>query len=160
MADACSSSRDQGGSAGAREPRTIPGVKGKAHELASSFAGKAEEAACAAVQGTKDVASSVVHTVEGMASTLGHQAEGAVEAVGGEMKALAGKIRDNTPAGGVFGSAASGVASGLESGGAYLQDHNLRGMGEDITSVIRRYPLQAILLGIGVGFLVGRSSRS
>jgi hypothetical protein len=95
-----------------------------------------------------------------MASTIGHKTEGAVESVGGEMKSLAGTIRHNAPEGGVFGSAASGVASTLESGGAYLQEHNLHGMAEDATALIRRYPLQAILAGIGVGFLVGRALRS
>ena len=160
MADASSGSRDQAGHAGARERGTAPGVKGQAHEETSSLAAMAREVASSAVQGTKDVASSVAHRAEGMASTIGHRAEEAVGAIGGEMRALAGTIRESAPQGGVVGSAASGMAGTLESGGAYLQEHNLRGMGEDVTNVVRRYPLQAILLGIGVGFLVGRASRS
>jgi phage-related protein len=135
-------------------------VKDRAHEEATALAAQAKEAGTSAVEKTKDVASSVVQRMGDMASTIGHKTEGAVDSVGGEMKSLAGTIRDNAPKGGVFGSAASGVASTLESGGAYLQDHNLHGMAGDTTALIRRYPLQAILAGIGVGFLIGRVSRS
>ena len=160
MAETSTSSRDRGGYAGASEVRTPTGVKDNVHEEASSLAAEAKEACASAVEKTKEAASSVVHRMGDMASTIGHKTEGAVESVGGEMKSLAGTIRDNAPRGGVFGSAASGVASTLESGGAYLQEHNLHGIAEDATALIRRYPLQAILAGIGVGFLVGRALRS
>jgi hypothetical protein len=160
MAETSTSSRDTGGYASASEGRTPTSVKDKAHEEATALAAKGKEAGASAVEKTKDVASSVVQRMGDIASTIGHKTEGAVGSVGGEMKSLAGTIRDNTPSGGVFGSAASGVASTLESGGAYLQEHNLHRMAEDATALIRRYPLQAILTGIGVGFLVGRASRS
>ena len=160
MAETSISSRDKDGHAGASDPRGAHGVKDTAYEEASLFAAKAKEAASSAVAKTKDVASSVVLKAEDVASVIGHQAEGAVDAVGGEMKSLAGTIREKAPRSGVLGSSAAGVASTLESGGAYLQEHNLHGIAEDATSLIRRYPLQAILAGIGVGFLVGRASRS
>jgi hypothetical protein len=160
MAETSTSSRDRGGYAGAGEVCHPTSVKDRAYEEASSLAAKAKEAGACAMEQTKDVASSVAQRMGDMASTIGHKTEGAVESVGGEMKSLAGTIRDNAPKDGVVGSAASGVASTLESGGAYLQDHNLHGMAEDATALIRRYPLQAILAGIGVGFLVGRALRS
>ncbi len=160
MAETSTSSRDRRGDAGASEFRTPTGVKDNVHEEASSLTAEAKEACASAVEKTKEVASSVVQRMGDMASTIGHKTGGAVDSVGGEMKSLAGTIRDNAPKGGVFGSAASGVASTLESGGAYLQDHNLHGMAGDATAIIRRYPLQAILAGIGVGFLIGRVSRS
>ena len=159
MAETSTGSRDKVGDAGASETRIAPDVKEKAYEEAAAVATKAKEAASSAVEKTKDMASSVVQSVEDMASTIGHKAEGAVDSVGGGMKSLAGTIRDKAPAGGVFGTAASGVASSLESGGAYLQEHNLHGLATDATSLIRRYPLQAILVGVGVGFLVGRALR-
>ena len=103
---------------GHSEFRTPTGVKDNVHEEASSLAAEAKEACASAVEKTKEAASSVVHRMGDMASTIGHKTEGAVDSVGGEMKSLAGTIRDNAPKGGVFGSAASGVASTLESGGA------------------------------------------
>ena len=159
MAETSKSSGDKGGHAGASAAHGAPGVKNKAYEEASALAAKAKEAASSTVESTKDVASSIVQNVGDVASTIGHKAEGAVGTVGGGMQSLAGTIRDTAPEGGVLGTAASGVASTLESGGAYLQDHNLHGMTEDLTHLIRRYPLSAILAGVGAGFLVGRVSR-
>jgi hypothetical protein len=152
-------SRDQAAHAGAGEPRSAPGVGDAADEAASGLAATVKEAVSSAVETTTDLASSVVQKVEDVASTIGHKAEGAVETVGGQMKSLAGTIRDKAPKGGVLGTAASGVASTLESGGVYLQEHNLHGMAEGVTDLIRRYPLPAILVGVGMGFLVGRFSR-
>ena len=159
MADPSTISRDKGGHVGAGETRPAPGVKDKACEEASALATKAKEAASCTVEKTRDAASSVVRQVEDMASAIGHKAEGTVGAVGGQMTSLAGTIRENAPAGGVLGSAASGVASTLESGGVYLQEHNLHGMADGVAALVRRYPLPAILLGVGMGFLVGRTSR-
>jgi len=160
MADTSIGSRDKGGYAGTCETRSAPGVMDKACDEASALATKVNDAAASAVARTRDAASSFLQKVEDAGSNIGHRAEGAVESVGGQMKSLAGTIRENAPASGVFGNAASGVASTLESGGAYLQEQNLHGMAEDVTGLVRRYPFQALLLGVGVGFLVGRASRS
>jgi len=143
----------------------------KAKPEAASLAAQAQDAVTSAVAKTKDaavnfgnkaqdMASDLGKKAEGMASDFGKKAEGAMGSVGGEMKSLAGTIRSQAPQGGALGSAACSMASGLESGGAYLQEHNLHAMVEDVGSMIRTYPLQAILVGLSVGFLVGRSSRS
>jgi len=123
-------------------------LKDKASEEASTLSMKGRDAISAAAAKTRDVTSSTLQ-----------MAEGAVDTVGGEMKSLAGSIRERSPVGGMFGNAASGVANTLESGGTYLQERNLPGMSGDVTNLIRRYPLQAILVGLGVGFLVGRVVR-
>ena len=68
------------------------------------------------------------------------------------MKSLAGTIREYAPQGGMLGSAGSTIASGLESGGRYLQEQGLRGVGDDLTALIRRNPLPAVLIGIGFGY--------
>jgi len=160
MADTIINSWDKSGHAGPCESHTAAAVKDRAHGDESALAAKAKEAGCSAVEKTKNMASSVVQNLEDAASTIGHKAEGAVDSVGGGMNSLASTIRQNAPAHGVLGSAAAGVASSLESGGAYLQEQNLHGMAEDLTSLIRRYPIQALLVVVGVGFLVGRASRS
>ena len=75
------------------------------------------------------------------------------------MKSLAGTIRDKAPGSGMMGNAASTVADTLESGGRYLQEQGLSGIGEDLTNLIRRNPFPALLVGIGVGYLIeGRIS--
>jgi len=155
MADTSFSSKDTGGC-----PVPGPNLKDRAVEEASALSAKARDAVSAAAAKSRDAASSTFQMAGDAATAIGHKAEGAVDTVGGEMQSLAGTIREKAPAGGMWGSAASGVARTLESGGAYLQERNLHGMAGDATNLIRRYPLQAILVGIGVGFLVGRAVRS
>jgi len=150
---------DKGAHPGGSVPGPVPGLKDRAVEEASALSAKAREVASAAAAKTKDLASSTFQMVGDAATDIGHKAEGAVDSVGGEMQSLAGSIREKAPQGGMWGSAASGVAHGLESGGAYPQERNLHGMAGDATNLIRRYPLQVILLSLGVGFLVGRVVR-
>jgi hypothetical protein len=94
-----------------------------------------------------------------LACEAGHQAERAVGAVGSGMQSLAQNIREHSPESGVVGSAASAVADTLERGGRYLETENLRGMGQDLTNLIRRNPIPALLIGVGLGFLLARATR-
>jgi len=94
------------------------------------------------------------------ATYLGNKAEGATAAVGSGMRSLAGTIRENLPHEGALGSASGAVASTLESGGRYLEHEGLKGIGNDVTNVIRRNPIPAVLIGIGIGFLIARAARS
>jgi ElaB/YqjD/DUF883 family membrane-anchored ribosome-binding protein len=95
-----------------------------------------------------------------MASNLEHRAEEALSTVGQQMQSLAGNLRERVPQQGMLGSAASAVASSLETSGAYLQQQHLNDMVEDVSEVVRRYPLQSVLVGIGVGFCLARTFRS
>ena len=139
----------------------------KAKDMTASTAERAKDMASSAVDKAKDTASAIAEKAQDatrragdVAKNVGHKMEDTVAVVGGQMKSLAGTIRDKAPQEGVVGSAASRVATTLESGGAYLQEHNLHGMAEDMTSLIRRYPLQSLLVGIGIGFLIARATRS
>jgi hypothetical protein len=76
------------------------------------------------------------------------------------MKSLAGTIREKAPHGGFVGQASSTVAETLERGGRYLEEQGLSGIGDDLTNLIRRNPIPALLVGIGVGFLLARATRS
>jgi hypothetical protein len=103
------------------------------------------------------MASAAGSTASQFASNLGQRAEEATSNVGERMSTLGSTLRERGPHGGVLGSATSAVASGLESGGHYLQEQGLSGMWEDMQSLIRRYPVQALLVGVGVGFLMARA---
>jgi len=54
------------------------------------------------------------------------------------------------------------VAHGFERTGQYLKDEGFTGMANDLTEMVRRNPLPALIFGIGVGFILARltSSRS
>jgi len=108
----------------------------------------------------KSLASTAVQKTEDAASFVGHKADEATEAVGHSMKSLGGTIRENTPKEGMLADAGGAVASTLETGGKYLEDHNLKDISEDITNVIRRNPVPAVLLALGIGFLLARATRS
>jgi hypothetical protein len=125
------------------------GTVGKAQDTASTLMDKAKQAAGTVADKAKDVASAV-----------GDRAESATHAVGSGMQSLAGTIRDRAPQSGIIGGAASGVAGALDRGGRYLEEQGLGGMGEDLTNMIRRNPIPALLIGVGLGFLLARMTRS
>jgi len=135
-------------------------IKERAQDLANTAAEKGKEVAAGVVEKAKDVAGTAAKTASEFASTVGHKAEDAACAVGGSMKSLAGNIRENLPREGAIGTASSAVADTLESSGRYLQEEGFSGMAEDLTNMIRRNPIPALLLGIGIGFLLARSTRS
>jgi len=129
------------------------------HGEASSVADKAREAAASVADKTRETASAMADKAGEMASNVGHKAEDATAAVGGSMKSLAGSIREHAPDSGMLHSASTSVADTLESGGRYLQEHGLEGLGADLTSLVRRNPLPALIFGITFGFLMGRAAR-
>jgi hypothetical protein len=75
------------------------------------------------------------------------------------MRNLAGTIRQSAPNEGMIGSAASTVAERLEAGGRYLEEETLSDLSREAMDLIRRYPLQAMLVGIGIGYLIARATR-
>jgi hypothetical protein len=100
-------------------------------------ADKAQETASAAVDKTND----------------------GIAAVGHQMTALGGTVRKAAPQGGLIGSAATTVADKLQAGGRYLEGHGLQDMGKDLTSIVRHYPVQSVLVGFGLGCLLGMTLR-
>ena len=132
----------------------------RATDVASSVAHSAGQMASAAGQRVKDTASSVAGQAQDVASNLGQRAEEATSSVGSGMRSLAGTLRENLPHEGMMGSASSAVADTLERGGRYLEEEGLSGVGADFTDLIRRNPIPALLVGIGIGFLLGRTMRS
>jgi hypothetical protein len=40
---------------------------------------------------------------------------------------------------------------------AAVQDRGVQGLSEDLTGLIRRYPVPALLIGLGIGYVLGRS---
>jgi hypothetical protein len=133
---------------------------GKQESGAAAVADRAKEAGSSAMDKAKDVASSVAETAGNVASAVGRKADDAASAVGSGIKSLGGTIREQGPHSGVLGGAASGVAGALESSGRYLERQGLSGIGEDLTNLIRRNPFPALLVGIGIGFLIARATTS
>ncbi len=132
----------------------------KAQDVAGSIKDKAQDLAGQAGQKAQDLAHAAGQKVQDYAHAAEQRAEDATSSVGGSLKSAADRLRQNTPHEGMFGRASEAVASTLEGSGSYLQDKNLPGMAEDVTNMIRRNPIPAVLLGLGLGFLLGRTLRS
>jgi hypothetical protein len=138
----------------------IDDAKEKVEEKAESLTEKAKSAASAVGQKASEAASAVAHGASNAASAVSDKVDEGLTAVGGGMTSLAGTIRDKGPHEGAMSSATTSVAESLESGGKYLQEQGLSGMADDLTDVIRKHPIPALLVAIGIGFMVARATRS
>jgi uncharacterized protein YjbJ (UPF0337 family) len=54
-------------------------------------------------------------------------------------------------------TAARAVADTVKGAGGYLQAMGMDRITGDVTGLIRRYPVPAVLIGLGIGLLIGRS---
>ena len=144
-----SATKDYGSSAVEHLKETAGQVGEKIKDATAGLGSKAREAA-----------STVGDMVSSAASSVGKSADKATSATGSSVKHLGETIKEKGPQDGVFGTASRAVADTLEKGGKYLEQEGLSGMMDDVTELIRRNPMPAILVGIGLGFLIGRTLRS
>src|SRR5438270_12211914 len=139
-------------------------VAEKAKELATAVTDKSKELAAAVAQAAggmaKDAASAVAQRAGDAASTVGRTAEDATSAFGGNIESLGHTLREKAPHDGMLGTASCAVAGTLESSGRYIKEQGLTGIGEDLNTLIHRYPMQSVLIGIGIGFGMARFTRS
>jgi hypothetical protein len=98
--------------------------------------------------------STIAHTTQQAAASVGGKAEDAAFTVGYGLQSLADAIRDKGPHEGVLGGVAASLAKNLESGGTYLQQKGLHGIAGEATNLIRRNPVPALFVGVGLGCLI------
>jgi len=96
--------------------------------------------------------------VQELGTAAAEKVGGATKVVGEKISSLAGTIRENVPQEGTIGSAAQTVANQLDNAGSYLQDKALGNMTQDVSELIRRYPIPSLLIGVGIGYLLSRRS--
>ncbi len=99
-------------------------------------------------QATRFGSGSMASSVQEIGAALARQAE----ATGERLQSLATAFREALPADG----AAALVSEGIESAGSYLGERDFRNLGRDVVDLVRRYPLQAMLLGAGFGYVLSR----
>jgi ElaB/YqjD/DUF883 family membrane-anchored ribosome-binding protein len=135
-------------------------MAGEAKERAREAASGATQKAQDLMHKAQETASNVAQKAQDAASTAQQRTDEALSNVGEKMSSLAGTLRQSAPQGGSLGTAASAVADRLEAGGSYLQEHGLEDMAGEMATLVRRYPMQAVLVGLGVGFLLGQAFSS
>jgi hypothetical protein len=97
--------------------------------------------------------------VQELGATTATKAHKAATGVGEKIGSLATVIRENAPHEGAVATAASAVADGLESASSYLRERNFNALAQEVTNLVRTYPVQSLLIGVGLGYLLARRSR-
>jgi hypothetical protein len=120
----------------------------------------AQTAATAAGQMAGHAALGVGELAGQAVGEVGRRADDAVASAGHGIQELGERLRQRSPEGGPFGAASRAVARGVQEGGEYLEESKLSGMADDVSNLIRKHPIPSILIGIGIGWFVGRKLKS
>lgn len=143
-----------------KTPGTVKDQENRARDTFEEVKDRAQEAAQDAKERAEGMIDKVKEKGAAAISAAGDKTDQAAGKVGSGMQWTAEKVRDYSPEGGMVGSAAERAASSLESAGEYLEREGLSGVSRDLTEIIRRNPLPAVLLGVGVGYILARALRS
>jgi len=129
----------------------------KAKEAASGIGEKVQDAASYISDKAKSATSSVMHSAEDAASYVGKKTDDGIHAVGSSLKSLGDSVRHQAPGRDMLKDGMCAVADTLENTGKYLQEGGVSDIAEDMTNLIKRNPIPALFVGIGVGFLLARA---
>ena len=113
-----------------------------------------------AVDKAKEAASSVGDIASKAVATVGKKAEDFTATAGCEIKHWGDALSEKTSHEGLIGHASQAVADTLKGSGRYLEQTKFSGMADDVTEVIKRNPVPAVLVGFSLGFILGRALRS
>jgi len=113
-----------------------------------------------AQQAGNEAADKAKDALKATGEAVSEAADAGAAQVGSGLKSLAGTVRQQGPHEGMLGDATTAVAKSLEQGGKYLQKEGVSGMAEDISEMIRRNPIPAVLVGVGIGFMLAQLTRS
>jgi methyl-accepting chemotaxis protein len=138
----------------------VSNVTDKAKDVASSAVDRTREFAGQVADKARDVAGQAVDRTKDAATATGRKADQVADKVGGGLSSAAESIRQHSPDSGMLHRAADKVADTLDSSGRYLKEEGLTGMANDLTELIKRNPIPALLVGICIGALIGRATRS
>ena len=119
-------------------------------------ADKAKEAAAYLGEMASRAASAVGAMASQAANSVGTKADDLTASAGAGIQGLGDKLSKNTPHAGVLGSVSQSVADTVKEGGEYLESAKFSGMTGDIARLIRRYPIPAALIGVGLGWFAWR----
>jgi ElaB/YqjD/DUF883 family membrane-anchored ribosome-binding protein len=135
--------------------REIDRTTGHAHDAIDTTSEQAHRA----VEGVKDTAQQAADKAQQLGEQAVERADAATTAVGERMTDAAQAIREKAPASGAAAQLADTAANTLERAGSYLQEQDLAAMRADLEGLIRRHPIESLLIGMGIGYLLARSTR-
>jgi len=140
--------------------RAINRTADKLHEAVDTARETAQQASDAAGSATvRERVEDVKERAQQIGAQAAEKADAATTTVGNKMTDAAEALRQHAPESGRAGEVADKAADTLERAGSYLQQQDLSGMRSDLEQIIRKHPVEALLVGFGVGFLLARGSR-
>ena len=119
-------------------------------------AGKAKEAVASVGEMASHAGSAVGAMASQTACDVGKKADELTASAGVGIQGLSDRLSKNAPHSGVLGNASQAVAKTVRDGGEYLEGAKLSGITEDVAQLVRRNPIPAVLIAIGLGWFVGR----
>ena len=132
-------------------------ISGVNNDEWTQAAGKAKEAAASVGAMASHAGSAVGAMMNQATRDVGRKADELAASAGVGMQGLGDRLSQNAPQAGVLGSASQAVARTVKAGGEYLEVAKLRGITEDAAQLIRRNPIPAVFVALGLGWLVSRS---
>lgn len=134
--------------------------KGHQDEKRNEPLDKAKEAGAHAVENAKEAMASVGVMASEAVAAVGKKADDLTAGAGHDIRKWGDALSDKSPHHGLLGHASQAVADTLKDSGHYLEQAKLSGMADDVNQLITRNPVPSVLIGIGIGFLLGRALRS
>ena len=130
------------------------GAQPSAVDRAKEAAGGAQEQARAAVDTAKQKAGEVAERATATA-------DAGLDRAAGGLEGLASTVRERgqTTGGGATQQAATKAADALETASGYLREKDTDQLIADLEGLIRRRPVESLLVAAGLGFLVARALR-
>ena len=88
-------------------------------------------------------------------SRMGETVRATAQGVASRLTETAGEVAAKAQE--TAATAASTVTDTMKGAGAYLQEKGMGQITGDLTALVRRYPLPSLLVGLGIGYVLGRS---
>jgi hypothetical protein len=142
-------------SGGSTTERELDRTADKAHETIDA----ARDKAAGLADQAQEAGAQIADKAQQIGSQVADKADAAATTVGEKLTDVAQTIRDKAPASGPVADAADTAAETLQRAGTYLREQDLADVRTDLEGLIRRHPIESLLVGLGVGYLLARSMR-
>lgn len=130
-------------------------IQQRVGQFASDVEDRAYRVAGAVANATSNAKSAVSQAV----TDAGQKADQLTSHAGAGIQHLANNLGQRAPQTGVAGTAVKAVADSVRETGKYLEEAKLSGAADDAVALVRRYPVPAMLLAVGLGWYLARNSR-
>lgn len=122
--------------------KTSDQVARKTEDLAQRAGEKGREVA----ENVGDKAQRVSEKAREVAGEVGNKIAGASDTIQGKLRETGKEV----------GEVVSAVSDKVRSSAQYLEESSMQEVVEDVTTLIKRYPIHAVIIGAGIGFLLAR----